>query len=268
MPTRKPLSPTKLKSAKTQAGKKAKGFDAFSEHVVVTDANAVILYANKAAEEATKFSSQEMIGKNPADLWGGNMPKEFYQEMWQTIKESKKPFVGDIKNTRHDGAEQWQQLYVAPLLDAKGKVKYFLGMEYVIPAPATPKKPTTFERKAAVLFMSAPHNVLLIVAGKMGVVFYRLASGGLQKIDMVEPAKKTIETNVFLHTCGEKLKTLLSRDSFDSVYLFSSAKLAAAWQGLLKTMMISPTAVMIGDYAEQSEPQILDKVRLSIYGAE
>ena len=125
MPNHIPLSPKKLKSAKTQATKKARGFDTFPEHVVVTDANAVILYANKAAEDATKFSSQEMIGKNPADLWGGNMPKAFYQKMWQTIKESKKPFVGDIKNTRHDGAEQWQQLYVAPLLDTKGKVKYF-----------------------------------------------------------------------------------------------------------------------------------------------
>ena len=85
---------------------------------------------------------------------------------------------------------------------------------------------------------------------------------------MIEPTKKTIETNVFLHTCGEKLKALLSRNSFDSVYLFSSAQLATAWQGLLKTMAIIPTAVMIGDYAEQSEPHILDKVRLSIYGAE
>lgn len=268
MPIRKPLSPKKLSSAQSQANKKIKGFDAFPEHVVVTDANAVIVYANKAAGEATKFSPQEMIGKNPADLWGGNMPKEFYDKMWKTIKESKKPFVGDVKNTRRDGSEQWQELYITPLLDVKKEVKYFMGIEYAIPAPAVPKEQTTFERKAAVLFMSSPRNLLLIVAGKSGAVFYRLSVSGLQKIDMVEPVNKTIQTDEFLHTCGEKLKTVLSHDNFDEVYLFSSAQLAEAWQGMLKTLLITPAAVMIGDYAQQTEPQLLDKVRLNIYGAE
>lgn len=268
MPIRKPLSPQKLTSAKTQAGKKAKGFDAFPEHVVVTDVNAVIVYANKAAGEATKFSPQEMIGKNPADLWGGNMPKEFYDKMWQTIKESKKPFIGNVKNTRRDGSQQWQELYITPLLDAKKEVKYFMGIEYAIPAPAVPKEQTPFERKAAVLFMSSPRNLLLIVAGKPGAVFYRLTVSGLQKIEAVEPADKTTQTGVFLHTCGEKLKAILAHDNFDAIYLFSSAQLAEAWQGLLKTLLINPAAVMIGDYAEQSEPQLLEKVRLNIYGAD
>ncbi len=268
MPIRKPLSPQKLSSIKVRAAKKARGFDAFPEHVVITDSNAVIVYANKAAEESTKFSPEEILGKNPADLWGGNMPKEFYDKMWQTIKKSKKPFVGNVKNTRRDGSEQWQELYITPLLDAKKEVTYFMGVEYAIPAPVTPKKQTAFERKAAVLFMSSPHDLLLIVTGKSGAVFYRLAESGLQKIETIKPANANIQTDVFLHACKEKLKTALSRSAYDAVYLFSSAQMSEAWQGLLNNLHITPAAILIGDYADQSEPQLLDKVRLNIYGAE
>ena len=76
------------------------GFDLLNEHVVIADENANILYANRAVEKNTGFPLNEVIGKNPADLWGGNMPKEFYEKMWHTIKEEKKPFVGEVQNKR------------------------------------------------------------------------------------------------------------------------------------------------------------------------
>ena len=63
-----------------------KAFDMLRDHVIVTDENANILYANNAVENNTGFSQKEIIGKNPADLWGGKMHKKFYEEMWRAIK--------------------------------------------------------------------------------------------------------------------------------------------------------------------------------------
>ena len=104
-------------------------FDAVADHVVITDAEANIIYANKAAEKNTGFSRDEMIGRNPGDLWGGQMPKELYEKMWHTIKIDKQPFVGEVKNKRKDGTEYWQEIHISPILWENGDVKFFIGIE-------------------------------------------------------------------------------------------------------------------------------------------
>jgi len=79
-------------------------FEASQDHIIITDENANILYANKAVEENTGFSLSEVIGKNPSVLWGGHMPEEFYQRMWHIIKVDKKSFVDEIHNKTKGGA--------------------------------------------------------------------------------------------------------------------------------------------------------------------
>lgn len=129
MSIRKPLPQTSLEDYINGLIPLQSGFDLIRDHVVITDSNANILYANKAVEDQTGFSINEIAGKNPGDLWGGNMPKEFYEKMWHTIKIEKKPFVGEMKNKRKNGAEIWQELHISPILDAIGEVKYFLAIE-------------------------------------------------------------------------------------------------------------------------------------------
>jgi PAS domain S-box-containing protein len=67
------------------------GFDLLSDHVVITDSNGNLLYANKAAQEKTGYAFDEMLGKNPGDLWGGQMPDDLYEGMWRTIKDERLP---------------------------------------------------------------------------------------------------------------------------------------------------------------------------------
>lgn len=129
MPLRTPISLERINNyLKLIKGFKT-GFDLLNDHIVITDVNANILYANKAAEINTGFLLEEMIGKNPADLWGGNMTKDFYDKMWQTIKIEKKPFVGEVHNKRKDGKEYWQEIHVSPILDERGEVNFFIAIE-------------------------------------------------------------------------------------------------------------------------------------------
>ncbi len=106
-----------------------KGFDYVQDHVVITDPRGTIVYANKAIEKATGFSAKEIIGKNPGDLWGSNMPEAFYKKMWHTIKVEKKQFVGKAKNKRKDGSWYWQEIRISPVLDKRGNIKYFIGIQ-------------------------------------------------------------------------------------------------------------------------------------------
>jgi len=68
-----------------------------SDHIIITDENGGILYANKATTKITGYSQEEIIGTKAGKLWGGLMPKDFYTKMWKTIKTEKKFFWGELK---------------------------------------------------------------------------------------------------------------------------------------------------------------------------
>lgn len=134
-------------------------FDQMSDHVVITDTNANIIYANRAVERHTGFSQKEILGKNPGDLWGGKMPKEFYEKMWYRIKVEKEPFVGEVLNFRKDDSEYWQELRVTPVLDQNNEVKFFVGIEPDVDKRKNmeelrEKLISVFERKTQNLFAS------------------------------------------------------------------------------------------------------------------
>ena len=100
-----------------------------NQPILITDPDEKILYTNQAWEKLSGYSTKEILGKHPNDLWGGHMPKEFYEKMWQTVKTEKKPFVGEVKNVKKDGTEYWQEDYVTPILDQNGNIKFFIFIE-------------------------------------------------------------------------------------------------------------------------------------------
>ncbi len=99
-----------------------------SDHIVITDSDGKIIEANKAAEYITGYTIEQMLGKIPA-LWGGQMPLEFYKNMWRTIKVEKKPFFGEITNRRSNGQKYVAEIHIAPILGAKRKILFFVGVE-------------------------------------------------------------------------------------------------------------------------------------------
>lgn len=102
-----------------------------SEHMIITDAEGLIVYANQAASKITGFSAEEMIGQKvgTAKLWGGQMSKAFYEKLWQTVKVKKQTFAGEINNHRKNGEKYIAEASISPILDAKGKVTYFVAIE-------------------------------------------------------------------------------------------------------------------------------------------
>ena len=99
-----------------------------TEHIIITDPNGGILFANKGVELITGYPIKEVIGKRPS-LWGGQMPKEFYEELWNTIKYRKVAFIGEIKNKRKNGEIYIAESHIAPILNPKGEVIFFVGIE-------------------------------------------------------------------------------------------------------------------------------------------
>jgi PAS domain S-box-containing protein len=102
-----------------------------SDHIVITDSEGTVIYANDAVERITGFSKKEVLGKKAGakDLWGGLMSADFYKIFWKTIKEDKKEFSGEVKNIRKDGRKYTALASVSPILDEKGNVIFFVGIE-------------------------------------------------------------------------------------------------------------------------------------------
>ncbi|MCA9380887.1 PAS domain S-box protein, partial [Candidatus Dojkabacteria bacterium] len=99
-----------------------------SDHIVFTDIDGTILYANKAVTTTTGFDRDEIIGKTPR-LWGGQMPPDFYKKFWDTIKIEKKMFKGEVTNRRKDGELYTAEVQAFPILDEAGNIKFFVGIE-------------------------------------------------------------------------------------------------------------------------------------------
>jgi PAS domain S-box-containing protein len=102
--------------------------DGASDHIIITDIDGRIMYANKAAEEITGYSREEMVGNRPT-LWGRQMPPAFYEQLWRTIKEEKKAFSGEVINRRKSGEKYTAELHITPLFMNKKTLYGFVAIE-------------------------------------------------------------------------------------------------------------------------------------------
>jgi PAS domain S-box-containing protein len=106
--------------------------DNIKEYVIVTGKEGTILYANKAVEIITGFKISETIGQKAGSkkLWGGQMPKKFYQNLWKKIKIDKETFKGQIKNKRKNGEIYYALVTISPILDDKNDILFFAAIEH------------------------------------------------------------------------------------------------------------------------------------------
>jgi PAS domain S-box-containing protein len=102
--------------------------DNASDHVIITDTNGIVLYANHAVTLVTGYAPKEVVGSK-SSLWGKQMSKSFYETLWRTIKIDKKPFRGEVTNKKKWGEIYTADAYIAPILDAGGEVLFFIGIE-------------------------------------------------------------------------------------------------------------------------------------------
>ncbi|MDP3964235.1 MAG: PAS domain-containing sensor histidine kinase [bacterium] len=129
--TQRKLSETRLKNLMEDLKKFQLAVEHASDHVIITDPDGTILFANKAVERVTGYSRTEAIGQkmDSEKLWGGQMPAEFYRDLWNTIKVKKRTFIGKITNQRKNGQTYVAEVHIAPVLDNAGVVVFFVGIE-------------------------------------------------------------------------------------------------------------------------------------------
>lgn len=98
-----------------------------AEAIVVTDTNSVIRSVNPAFTAVTGFTAEEAVGQKPSILKSGKQDKQFYKEMWCSVRENG-CWQGEIWNRRKDGEIYLKWLNITAIRNDAGEVKYYAGM--------------------------------------------------------------------------------------------------------------------------------------------
>lgn len=102
--------------------------DSTFSHVVITDPDGRVIYANRAVESTTGYASAEIMGKTPR-VWGGLMSQDFYQKMWHQIKDERRVFRGEIQNIRKSGEKYIAKASISPIINQLAELIGFVGVE-------------------------------------------------------------------------------------------------------------------------------------------
>lgn len=94
--------------------------------MTITDANQKILKVNKAFTKITGYEEYEVIGQTPAILKSGFQDKEFYQNMWDTLRENHY-FSGEIYNKHKNGKIYPEYITIQAVLDDNGEIIYYVA---------------------------------------------------------------------------------------------------------------------------------------------
>lgn len=88
-----------------------------------------LIYANKAFEVITGYSSDEILGRNCRFLQVEDRDQEGRFKVREALK-NRQAVVVDLRNYRKTGELFYNHLSITPLVDREGAVIYFLGVQY------------------------------------------------------------------------------------------------------------------------------------------
>lgn len=106
-----------------------KAVEKTESQIVFTDPGGLVLYANNGMEKTTGFSSGEIIGTKAGKLWGNLMDRGFYTRLWNQISKEKLPFSAELVNKKKNGETYFAEINITPVLDIKGEVEFYVGIE-------------------------------------------------------------------------------------------------------------------------------------------
>ncbi len=102
-------------------------FNASSEAIVITDADANIISVNAAFTRITGHTEQEVLGRNPRLLSSGLQDKSFYASLWAQLVATGR-WQGQIVNRRKDGSLFDAELSINISRDGHGCLQHYVGV--------------------------------------------------------------------------------------------------------------------------------------------
>lgn len=92
-----------------------------------TDTKGIITYVNDKFCEVSKYSREELIGKNHNIVRSPDVSKFIFKNLWSIIQK-KEIWNGLIKNRAKDGSSYFVEATIIPILDSQGDILEYIGL--------------------------------------------------------------------------------------------------------------------------------------------
>lgn len=112
--------------------------------VSITDTRGRIVEVNDEFCRVSGYSREELMGQHHRIVNSGLHGKDFWRNLWQTIKAGKS-WRREIRNQAKDGSYYWVDTVINPIRDMEGKIVRYFSIRYLI----TEKKEQEAELKRA-----------------------------------------------------------------------------------------------------------------------
>jgi PAS domain S-box-containing protein len=112
---------TERKKAEEENARLAAAVESAAEHIVITDPEGVIQYANPAFEQVTGYTKAEVTGQKPSILKSDRDSEEFLRSMWNTIKRGE-VWKGRYRNKKKGGSLFEEDVIISPVKNPGGEV--------------------------------------------------------------------------------------------------------------------------------------------------
>ena len=158
--------------------------------IMITDLQGRLEHVNGALERMFGYARAELLGQTPRLLKSSAHPREFFENMWQTIL-ARASWQGELINKRKDGTLLDTSLTISPILDSRGQLTHFVGIYRDI------SERRLMERQ---LFQAQKMQSVGTLAGGVAHEFNNLLAGiqgyaalGIREKDVNETVKEFLE---------------------------------------------------------------------------
>ncbi|WP_304546156.1 sensor domain-containing diguanylate cyclase [Sulfurimonas microaerophilic] len=197
-------------------------FEASFDSVVVTDANwdkgIQILYVNKTFCEATGYTKEEVLGKNPKMFQGTESNYEVLQELKERLKRGEK-FVGQTVNYKKNRAPYYVKWSITPLKNKEQELIGYVSFQRIID-----KKGLELKHEKLLSSIVDISNNLILVTDLEGFIVYINNSFseklGYKKEELIGRHSRVLKSNEQDKEFYSKMwHSILTRGTFSDVFV-------------------------------------------------